>query len=132
MTEELKQQTLDKIASDTTVGIIITEFIKDTTGLAMTEAERKTYNDIIAGGKYADGPSMIAAIKAFRDSRVATNDTLGKQAFSKSPASSVKYRRYNPVTSRSSKPKPKTKVGGGGNTSTTTTTNSSVNYKDLL
>lgn len=73
LTPEQEAKVLDLVKSDTKLGIIVTEFIKSTTGLAMTDQERKTYNDIITGGAGADGPTILAAIGAFKESLIESN-----------------------------------------------------------
>lgn len=73
LTPEQEKATLDLVKSDTKLGIIVTEFIKSTTGLAMTDNERKTYNDIITGGAGSDGPTILAAISAFKESLIESN-----------------------------------------------------------
>jgi len=100
LSKEQVQQSIDTIKANTKAGLIITDFIKTTTGLAMTEAERRTYNEIITGGAGADENSIISAITAFRDGRMEVNDTNAKQIIDVSPYDAMKFRQYEPVTSK--------------------------------
>lgn len=97
LSDEQVAKSVDTIKSNTRVGLIVTDFIKTTTGLAMTEAERKAYNEIITGGAGADEASIVAAITSFRDGRKEVNDTYAEQIMDVSPYDAMKFRQYTKV-----------------------------------
>lgn len=106
LTPEQEKATLDLVKSDTKLGIIVTEFIKSTTGLAMTDSERKTYNDIITGGAGADGPTILAAISAFKESMIESNKDKAESIKDYSPYDYKALTNYvQPKASGGTKPK---------------------------
>jgi len=106
LTPEQEAKTLELVKSDTKLGIIVTEFIKATTGLAMTDQERRTYNDIITGGAGADGPTILAAISAFKESLVESNKGKAESLKDYSPYDAKALTTYVKPKVAVSQPKP--------------------------
>jgi len=113
VTDEMADKMKATVERDTRTGMILAEFLRMTSGLTVTEEERKFLTDIMTGGNWSDEKTLLESIKTFRNQNAEQNDVIGGTLFDFAPNSSTKYRKYDTYKKAST---PQSKVDSSGNT----------------
>jgi len=95
VTDDMWAKAEAKMQGDTRTGMLLANFLRSTSGLTVSDEERKFLTSVMVGGNWHSEDELLSRITEFRNQVAYENDVIGNDIWNDAPESAIKYRQYN-------------------------------------